>query len=318
MPDPSDGAARSIVRRLLNCDPHRVEPYRPPSGGNDSHSFLIWTDEAKRLLKIKRRPGSPIGIYFYGRLKDAGLPVPELMAFSPNAGPNGEACAIWEWIDGESAEWDVGEPCPYDAAEFGGLLKCIHNLEFDGAFGLLGDDLAARSFTWHSDLGPVSDTWSGFFHCGRAAQRHFDSGILNRSEADILSNLPGCLSGELDLATPRLLHMGDIMHNGNMIVDSASRHILAVVDYVESMVGDPRLELAWVDYYFLQLPSNRVTFDMDRFRAAYGTDHDPDDPLGRFYLAVILMLGNYSGPASPRSRWSVDTMKSILRDFGSS
>ena len=290
----------------------------PAVGGDDSHSFRLWTGGNGALLKIKKRPGSPIGVYFHSRIKDAGIPVPELIAFGPHAGPGGEACAIWEWVDGEPAEWASDAPCPYDEAAFGEVLRRIHDLRFDGPFGFLGDDPPARSFTSPFALGPVSDSWAGFFHCDRAAKRYFDKGYLNRREADVLSSLPGRLSAELGRAKPCLLHMGDIMHNGNMLVDPRSGRILAVVDYVESMAGDARWELAWVDYYFSDLPFGRSCFNMARFRAGYGTDHDPGDALGRFYLAGILLFEKllFFDPASPRGRWAIDTVRNILDSFG--
>lgn len=309
----------SVAEELLGRRPDHMEPFHPTVGGDDSHSFRLWTSGDKMLLKIKKRPGSPIGVYFHGRLKEAGLPVPELIAFSPNACPGGEACAIWEWIEGEPAEWGPCEPCPYDEAEFGELLRRIHDLRFDGPFGFLGDDPPARWFTPLPDLGPVSESWAGFFHCDRAAQRYFDKGYLDRREADILSSLPDRLSNELGQAKPCLLHMSDIMHNGNMILELESGRILAVVDYVESMVGDARWELAWVDYYFTELPFGRAPFDMARFRAAYGTDHELKDLLGRFYLAGILLFGKllWFNPTSPRGHWAIDTVKSILDTFDS-
>lgn len=307
----------SVAKELLGRRPDRMEPFHPIVGGDDSHSFRLWVGGDEMLLKIKKHPGSPIGVYFHDRIKEAGLPVPELIAFDSNAGPGGEACAIWEWVEGEPAEWEPSEPCPYDEAEFGELLRRIHDLRFNGSFGFLGDDPPARSFTSHPDLGPVSKSWAGFFHCDRAAQRYFDKGYLDRREADILSSLPDRLSDELGRAEPCLLHMGDIMHNGNMILQPGSGRILAVVDYVESMAGDPRWELAWVDYYFTDLPFDRRPFDMTRFRAAYGTTHDPSDPLCRFYLAGILLFEKllFFDPASPRGRWAINTVKSILDTF---
>ena len=307
--------ARSVAEALLTRCPDRVDPFHPLVGGDDSHSFRLWVGAEPMLLKIKKRPGSPIGVYFHSRIKDAGVPVPELIAFDPSAGPTGEACAIWEWIDGRPADWGSDEPCPYDEAEFGEVLRRIHDLRYDGPFGFLGDDPPADASPALRDCGPVSDTWAGFFNCDRAAKRYFDRGYLTEREADVLASLPDRLSAELDGVEPCLLHMGDIMHNGNLIVDSASRRILAVVDYVESMAGDPRWELAWVDYYFEQYPFERAPFDMDRFRAGYGTDHDPNDARGRFYLVAVLLFEKllFFDPASPRGRWAIDTVKSILR-----
>ena len=138
---------------------------------------------------------------------------------------------------------------------------------------------------------------------------------LDRQEADILASLPERLHQEFSEAPSRLLHFGDIMHNGNLILDPESGKILAVIDYVESMAGDPRWELAWVDYYFGPQPSK--FFDMARFRAAYGTDHDPEDPLGRFYLLGILLFEKllWLDIESPRGRGSLDRAREILRGF---
>lgn len=182
--------AIGIAIHLLKRRPDHLEFFRPAVGGDDSHSFRLRLGGEQMLLKIKRRPGSPVGVYCHSRLKEAGLPVPELVAFDPRSGPKGEACTIWEWVDGTPAEWGPDEPCPYAEAELGELLRRIHDLRFDGPFGSLGDDLASRSFAPLPDLGPVSDTWPGFFHCDRAAQRCFDKGYLDQRQADILSSLP--------------------------------------------------------------------------------------------------------------------------------
>ena len=312
-----EAGAMRIAESLLGRCPDRLEAFWPSVGGDDSHSFRLWSGTDGMLLKINRRPGSPIGVYFHCRLKGAGLPVPELVAFDPRGGLKGEACAIWEWVDGTPAEWGSGEPCPYDETELGELLRRIHDLRFDGAFGSLGDDLTSRSFAPLPDLGPVSDTWPGFFHCDRAARRYFDKGYLDRQQADILSSLPVRLVGILTPAEPRLLHMGDIMHNGNLILRDG--RIVAIVDYVESTAGDPRWELACFDYYFT--PSEREPispFDLARFRAAYGTEHDPNDLLGRFYLLAILAFEKllFYDPSTQRGRWAIRTLHDNLRVIG--
>jgi len=311
--------ALSVAERLLGRRPDRMVSFHPAAGGDNSHGFRLWTGRDEMLLKINKRAGSPIGVYFHHRLKEAGLPVPELVSFGPDAGPQGEACAIWEWVEGNPAEWGPCDKCPYDEAQFGELLRRIHNLRFDGPFGLLGDDPPASSFKPYPDLGPVSESWGDFFHCDRVAQRYFEQGCLDSREANILASLPERLGDQLGRAEPCLLHMGDIMHQGNMIIEPGSGRILAVVDYVESMSGDPRWELAWIDYYFTDLPIGRVPFNMARFRAAYGTNHDPRDGLGRFYLAGILLFEKllFFDPSSQEGRWAIETVKSILRSFGS-
>jgi aminoglycoside phosphotransferase (APT) family kinase protein len=318
--------ARDVARALLGATPGAVVPFQPPVGGDDSHSFRLWGAGQPLLLKIKAEPGTPIGIYFYERIRAAGVPVPDLVAYAPQAGPRGEACAIWSWVEGRPAHWEAGEPCPYDEAEFGQLLRRIHDLRYDGPYGTLGDDPASRTFSSHPDLGPVSETWAGFFHCDRAARRYRDMGYLTADEARTLSDLPNRLApvfaGPLSAGPrtegvePRLLHMGDIMHYGNMIVDGEG-HIAAVVDYVESTAGDPRWELAWVDFYFCLYPYDRRAFDMARFRAGYGATHDPGDEVGRFYALAILIFEKllFYRPETPRGAWAIGTVKELLRTF---
>ena len=150
----------------------------------------------------------------------------EHRTFSADAGPDKQACAVWEWIEGRPAAWGADESCLYDEAEFGELLRRIHDLAFEGSFGILGDDLANRRFQWAPELGPTSDSWAGYFHFDNAARRLFDRSVLDRREADALAALPARLAHLLASAQPRLLHMGDIMHNGNMILDPASGRIL--------------------------------------------------------------------------------------------
>jgi aminoglycoside phosphotransferase (APT) family kinase protein len=318
VPRATTDEARAVAEELLGHTVEGVWPYKPAVGGDDSYSFRARAVGRSMLLKIKRRPGTPVGVYFHERIRRAGVPVPELLGFNATVGPEGQACALWEWVDGVPAAWGEGEPCPYDEAEFGRMLRTIHELRFDGPFGVLGDDPGMPWPGSHPDLGPVSDTWAGFFGCDRAARRYLDRGYLTAEEAERLAGLPERLAPELNAAKRRLLHMGDIMHQGNMILDPHTGRIRAVVDYVESAAGDPRWELAWVDYYFAQYPFAEPGFDVRRFRRAYETGYDPDDPVGRFYLLAILVFEKlrFFDPASERGRWGIRTVKELLTTFG--
>jgi aminoglycoside phosphotransferase (APT) family kinase protein len=160
-----------------------------------------------------------------------------------------------------------------------------------------------------------STSW-GFFHCDRAARRYYDLGYLNVAEAAALDRLPRVLEPLLAGTEPRLLHLGDIMHHGNMIIDHRGR-IAAVVDFVESTAGDPRWELAWVDFYFSFYPFARPSFDIARFRSGYGTDHDLWDDVGRFYTLAILLFEKllFYRPDSRRGAWAIATVKELLKDI---
>jgi hypothetical protein len=56
---------------------------------------------------------------------------------------------------------------------------------------------------------------------------------------------------------------------------------------------------------------------MSRFRSAYGTDHDPRDEIGRFYLLAILLFEKllFFTPHSGRGQWAIHTVKALLRSF---
>ncbi|HEX4213155.1 MAG TPA: aminoglycoside phosphotransferase family protein [Candidatus Dormibacteraeota bacterium] len=306
--------ARAVATALLGRAPSGCQRFRPPAGGADSTTFRLRLGADRMLLTVKRRPGSPVGIRFHALLRAAGLPVPELIAFGPAAGPEGEACAIWEWVEGVPAEWGPGEPCPYDEAEFGELLGRIHGLGFEGDYGFLGDDLEHRAHTLPG-LGPVSSDWASFFHCDVAAERYLALGYLDAEEAGLLSSLPRRLGEGFASRPRRLLHMGDVMHTGNMLIDRRSGRIRAILDYTESMVGDPLWELAWIRYYFADYPWDRQGFDLARFWAGYGAEHGSEDLLGRFYLMAVLLFEKlrFYEPDSPRGRWAVATVRRLLR-----
>jgi aminoglycoside phosphotransferase (APT) family kinase protein len=315
-PTVKTSSADLIAETLLGRRPDSCAPFRPTSGGTDSTSFRLQVGTDQLLLAVKRRPGSPIGVYFHRRVKSAGLPVPNLVVFAPRGGPNGEACAVWEWVEGVPAEWGTGQPCPYDEAELGELLGRIHALRFDGDFGFLGDDLSQRTFAL-PDLAPTSPTWSGFFHCDRVARHYLQLGYLNPDEAALLGSWLERLAPELDRAPARLLHFGDIMHNGNLLVDAGTGRIRAILDYTESLAGDPRWELAWFRYYFADFPFNRPSFDLARFWAGYGFEAPADDSLSRFYLAAILLFEKLRvyDPASLRGQWALTRLKGIAREI---
>lgn len=58
------------------------------------------------------------------------------------------------------------------------------------------------------------------------------------------------------------------------------------------MAGDPMWELTWFDYYlgeFGYFERTAQSFDLARFYAAYGIEHDPHAVLERLYLLGIML-----------------------------
>ena len=285
---------RHLAERLLGRRPERMEPFDPPTGGDDSHSFRLWDRGRPLLLKVMVRPGIPIGAYFHGRLREAGLPVPDLVAFSPDGGPDGAACGVFEWVEGTAAEFDSHERPPYDEAEFGRLLRVIHDLRHEGGFGRLDDQGRVSHREWRDWVSRLVE-WA-VAACVRR-------GAFTPELAEGMRRLPERFANDLAAAPPALLHYGDIMHNGNLIVDPAGRRILAVVDFSDAIVGDPRLELAWVDLYFGAYGYFGRGFDLTGFREGYGDDGDLHQPTRLLYVCLALMtMLTYVEPASARGK----------------
>lgn len=286
------GDAFKAAEQMLGERPERVAAFQPPAGGDDSHSFRLWAGGRPLFLKVMIRAGVPVGAYFHARLQEAGVPVPGLIAFSADAGPGGAGCGIFEWIDGTPAEFSSHERPPYDEVEFGRLLRRIHALRHDRGFGRLDESGRTSHLCWRDWLSDGVE-WV----CARCRER----GALAEGLTDRLHGLTDRYTEEIAAAPPALLHYGDIMHNGNIIVDAASGAIQAVVDFSDAIVGDPRLELAWVEVYFGAYGYFGHGFDLRRFRRGYGDDIDADDPLRPVYVALVLLtMLTYVDPGSER------------------
>jgi hypothetical protein len=72
-----------------------------------------------------------------------------------------------------------------------------------------------------------------------------------------------------------------------------------------------------LDFYFGQVPFERRAFDMDRFRAAYGAAHDPDDLLGQFCLLGFLLFEKllFCDRRTPRGQWAIERAGEILQQI---
>lgn len=298
----------SITETLLGTPPDKIEPFRAPSGGLESQCFRLWKGKDALFMKTVAQGHQPIGLYFYNRLEDAGLPVPKLIAWHPNIGANNQSCTIWEYVDGQQANWLKTNTCPYDEAHCGELLHQIHDLKFDGPFCFFEDEPPDREF------GPCTDNWEKMFPYAQTAQRFFDEALLTRKEADTLTSLPTLLDSELAQVEKRLLHM-DFFFNGNLILEHNGTKIVSILDYAEAMSGDPHFELAVLERHGL---STRFQFDIQRFRSGYGTGYDPNAPLINFYILAILLYERLFFDDESRNqvgKRNIDTVKSLLQSF---
>ena len=290
---PTVADASEITRKLLGRPADSVSRHIPPHGGGASFSYRVSSAGREMLLKVNKGPREPVGAYYYGRLREAGVPVPALVAFSSGAPPAGQACALFEWVEGVPAEFGCADRPPYDEAQLGEILRTIHDLRYQDGFGRLDDEGHAAGATWREAL---RATWS----VGQCVKR----GAIPAELGAHLEGLPRRFDAELSAVEAGLLHHEDIMFNGNVIV-GAHRRIVAVVDFGGAMAGDPLWELMWFDYYFGEYGYDERTpqsFDLRRFRRAYGRGYDPHGSLQRLYLvSALLEKLSFLPPDDPRA-----------------
>jgi len=58
-------SAMPIAEDLIGERVDSIDPFVPSVGGDDSYSWTLSVGGEKMILKIKRDPQSPIGIYFH-------------------------------------------------------------------------------------------------------------------------------------------------------------------------------------------------------------------------------------------------------------
>ena len=272
--------AREIATQLLGEPVDSVAHAEETRFGDRSHRFRVRAGGDDLLLKINKQPGQPIGAWYHGRLLEAGVPVPEMPAWSPDAAPGGRACALYQWVEGTPVDFNPEDAPPYDVAQMGAIVRTIHDIRHQDGYGHLDDYGAGECATWADGL---LSTWTIDSCLRRSA--------IDEDMATRLRRLPHLYVDDLAAASTGLLHYEDIMFSGQVIVDSAGE-IVAVVDFAGAMAGDPMWELAVFDYYFGEFDYYQTTdrsFDLGRFREAYGTEYDPHAPLQKLYVIGIAL-----------------------------
>lgn len=277
---PTIAEASRITEKLVGHAAEPVTAYLPPYGGDASFCFRCHVSGRQAFLKINKAQTQPIGVYYHRRLREAGIPVPELIAFSADAGPDGQACALFEWVEGTPAEVDDSGKPPYDEAELGTVMRAIHGIAHDRGFGPLDDNGQGSFASW-------PDALVAAWRLDACIQR----GAIDAALGERLSALPYRFADELAATQTCLLHCEDIMQNGNLILGPNGR-IVAVIDFAGAMAGDPLWELMWFDYYFGEygdFGSTPTGFDLARFKQAYGITYDPWSPRQQLYLLGALL-----------------------------
>jgi len=304
--EPTLHDAAVVARELLGLAVVNAEPHQSRFG-RASWRFRVRGGGADLLLKINRQPGEPIGAYYHERLDEAGVPVPAMLAWSPNCWAHAHAGAVYQWVEGTPAEFRLDEPPPYDEVQMGEILRAIHDIGHSDGYGHLDDTGRGACATWRDGL---LSTWA-IDACVRR-------GTLERDLGDRLHGLVDQFAGKLADARTGLLHYEDIMFSGNCIVAGSGR-IAAIFDFGGAMAGDPMWELMVFDYYFgAHYPSGTLEpgFSLERFRRGYGLDYDPRAPLQRLYaVGMALEKLAFLDPVSPRAKLNRELARTIVAEL---
>ncbi|HIG18455.1 MAG TPA: hypothetical protein EYQ31_14885 [Candidatus Handelsmanbacteria bacterium] len=94
MERPELHVVKSLIEELTGSAPEIVEGVKPPSGGLESWSYRLRSQGQHLYLKVNYAPNTTLGVQFNRRLRQAGIPTPEIVAWSPSALPTGLPCIL--------------------------------------------------------------------------------------------------------------------------------------------------------------------------------------------------------------------------------
>jgi aminoglycoside phosphotransferase (APT) family kinase protein len=222
----------SVLADALGEPDVRVQALRQLTGGASRETWyfeaLVATEEPRRLILRRDPPGSPReqGISLEARAMmaaaRAGVPEPEIVAYSDDAEPLQAPFMIMEWLPGETIARRILRDEQYRdvrgrlAADCGDILARIHGIPPAEVPGL-------RSYDPVAELQMQLDRYAEPSPIFEMALRWLDA---NRPQ-------PG---------PPAIVH-GDF-RNGNLIVGPEG--VRAVLDWELVHLGDPMEDLGWL------------------------------------------------------------------------
>jgi len=251
---PRDPAA--LTRELLGTTPERIEPlvvfpdrasYRVTI---DSERFVVKTDDDRRTVARE--------VAGQRRAAAGGVRVPEVIAATDNA-------FAMRWVDGASLQ---EHSAPEAWRDTGAQIRLAHDVGGGPPFG-----------TGFGGFGPEQPTWRAFFEafaeqmlqdCER------DLAFPSDQAARIRDTLRGC---ERQLDTPHLAWCHGDLQPEHVLVDAATNHVAAIIDWADHGAGD----IGW--------DVSVLTIDHAPRRRAFLAGYGADDEL-RAALDQLLPLYN--------------------------
>jgi aminoglycoside phosphotransferase (APT) family kinase protein len=220
------------VRDVLGED--RELKLTPIPGGASRETWLAQSDAGRWVLR--RDPEGSVSLVpiadefaLISRAADAGVPVPQPLAFEPAGGRFGSAGMLMSFVEGTSVAPRILRKPEYDrargrlTAQLGEALGRIHSIKpasLDGVLPPIADDPAlAQIREWERQLDEIGEPLPAVELGLRWLRAHAPDPI-----------------------EPRLVH-GDF-RLGNFIVDEGG--LAAVIDWELAHLGDPAEDIGWL------------------------------------------------------------------------
>ncbi|MBA2546726.1 MAG: phosphotransferase family protein [Solirubrobacterales bacterium] len=281
-------AALAKIAGFIDGDTGELE-LSPIPGGASRETWLV-KGQGDPLCVLRRDPEGSVSLVpmrqefaLLALAREAGVPVPEPIAFEDAGGLFGSPGILMEFVDGTSVAPRILRKPEYESArdrvpaQLAEALARIHSIGPNGVEGILptapGDPVTARIEEWERQVDEIGEPLPA----------------VELGLRWLRANAP-------EPVEPRLVH-GDF-RLGNFIVDTDG--LAAVIDWELAHVGDPAEDIGWLCIRSWRFGNDDRTVaglgDLDAFLAAYaaagGSAVDPErvrywEAFGNVKWAVI-------------------------------
>ena len=259
MAKPATAVVRSLIA-AVDADPGELT-LSPIPGGASRETWLAEGGEKRWVLR--RDPEGSVSLVpiadefaLVSRASEAGVPVPEPLAFEPAGGRLDTASMLMSFVDGTSVAPRILRKPEFEGAraaltpQLAESLARIHAIDAAGLDGVLpaspDDPAVAQIVEWERQLDEIGDPLPA----------------VELGLRWLRANAP-------DPAEPSLVH-GDF-RLGNFIVDE--KGLAAVIDWELAHLGDPAEDIGWLCIRSWRFGNDELPVagvgELDEFLAAY-------------------------------------------------
>jgi aminoglycoside phosphotransferase (APT) family kinase protein len=281
--EPASDQIREVLRVATGTDPGELRLSTVP-GGASRETWLLEGGGGKWVLR--RDPEGSVSLVamreefgLLNAVRDAGVPVPEPIAFEDEGGRFSSPGMVVSFVEGTSV-----------------APRVLKKPEYETARGRLSEQLAQALARVHS-LGRAETSERGLLPAappdpalGQIAEWERQLDEIGEPFPAIELGLRWLRANAPEPADPRLVH-GDF-RLGNFIVDEEG--LAAVIDWELAHVGDPAEDVGWLCIRSWRFGNDELPVagvgDLDGFLAAY--ESAGADPIERDRIRYWEVFGN--------------------------